>query len=578
MAKAIIYQTMRKIIFSALLAAGLLAVACSKSDDRSVTEVSLDKTEVSVVRGSEIQLTAKVLPENALEKTITWSSDKKSVAVVDQTGLVKALAVGSANITAEAGGKKAVCSLTVTAVPVESIVISFSDDETGEAVKAFELIRTKEAKLKATVTPEEALEEYSLVWSSSDDKIATVSQEGVVTAVAKEGVADIMVTVGEKTEKCPVTVKPRPVDFILCEETSKSLKVGETWQVPAAVSPADNDDTIIWASSDESVAVVGETGLVEAKANGNAKITAKSTLWPQAHYGECDILVYEDEKNVEMKFVTIQAGSFWMGSPDGKTEGLPKEPRRLNNETRHKVTITKPFQIGVYEVTNAQYAKFLNDTGVKEDGRSTTTQVELLYASSGSCDWGLHYDAEAKKWIPVSGYENFPVIFVNWYGASEFAQWAGGSLPTEAQWEYACRGGKDDLPFGIGNGKRLDGSMANYRCNQAYDYDKGGTSPTGDKPLGKTAEVGSYQPNAYGLYDMHGNVSEWCSDYFVYDLGKTEATDPAGPKSSSDDKRVAKGGNFDISPVQCRSAAREGYSPVATEGQKFGFRIVKPVE
>ena len=578
MAKAIIYQTMRKIIFSALLAAGLLAVACSKSDDRSVTEVSLDKTEVSVVRGSEIQLTAKVLPENALEKTITWSSDKKSVAVVDQTGLVKALAVGSANITAEAGGKKAVCSLTVTAVPVESIVISFSDDETGEAVKAFELIRTKEAKLKATVTPVEALEEYSLVWSSSDDKIATVSQEGVVTAVAKEGVADIMVTVGEKTEKCPVTVKPRPVDFILCEETSKSLKVGETWQVPAAVSPADNDDTIIWASSDESVAVVGETGLVEAKAKGNAKITAKSTLWPQAHYGECEILVYEDESALGMKFATIPAGSFWMGSPDGKTEGLQAEPSRMRNETRHKVTITKSFQIGIYEVTNAQYAKFLNETGVGENGKSNTTQTELLYASSGSFDWGLHYDAEAKQWVPVSGYENYPVIFVNWYGANEFAQWAGGSLPTEAQWEYACRGGKDDLPFGIGDGKHLDDTMANYMSTNTYDYDNGGVKFVGGTALRKTTEVGSYQPNAYGLYDMHGNVYEWCSDYFVYDLGDAEATDPAGPETSSDNMRVIKGGSYDKSPRQCRSAARECSNPVATEGQKFGFRIVKPVE
>lgn len=569
---------MGKKIFAALLAVLILAVSCSKDDDKSVKEIILNHTEASVVRGSELQLTATVLPENALEKTVQWSSDKKAVAVVDQTGLVKALSVGTANISAEAGGKKAVCILTVTAVPVESIVISLADDETGAAVNALDLIRTKEAKFKATVTPEKALEEYSLVWSSSDDKIATVSDDGVVTAVSKEGVAEISVTVGDKTEKCTVTAKPRPVDFILCEETSKSLKVGDKWQVPLAVSPADNDDTIIWASSDESVAVVGETGLVEAKSKGNAKITAKSTLWPKAHYGECDIMVYEDENAVDMKFVTIPAGSFWMGSPDGKTEGLQKEPRRLNNETRHKVNITKSFQIGAYEVTNAQYAKFLNDTGVKEDGRSTTSQVELLYASSGSYDWGLHYDTDAKKWVPVSGYDNHPVIFVNWYGASEFAQWAGGSLPTEAQWEYACRGGKNDLPFGIGDGKRLDGSMANYRCNQVYDYDKGGTSQSSDKPLGKTTEVGTYQPNAYGLYDMHGNVYEWCSDYFQYDLGAAEATDPAGPETSSDNMRVAKGGSYDTSPAQCRSAAREGFSPVATEGQKFGFRIVKPVE
>ncbi len=569
---------MRKLIFTALMAAGLVAAACSKEEDRSVKEVVLDKTEVSVVKGHDVQLTAKVLPENALEKTITWSSDNKSVAVVDQTGLVKTLTVGSANITAQAGGKEAICNLTVTAVPVESIVISYADDESGKAVEAFELIRTKEIKLKASVTPAEALEEHSLVWSSSDDKIATVSQEGTVTAVAKEGVAEISVTVGDKTEKCTVTAKPRPVDYIIFTEVSKSLKVGETWQVPASMSPVDNDDTLIWASSDESVAVVSETGLVEAKAKGNVKITAKSTLWPQAHYGECEILVYEDKPKLDMKFVTIPAGSFWMGSPDGKTEGLKEEPSRMKSETRHKVTITKSFQIGAYEVTNAQYAKFLNDTGVGKDGKSTTTKTALLIESSGSYDWGLHYDTEAKQWVPVSGYENYPVIFVNWDGANEFAQWAGGSLPTEAQWEYACRGGKDDLPFGIGDGKHLNGTMANYMSTNIYDYDNGGVKFVGGTALRKTTEVGSYKPNAYGLYDMHGNLYEWCSDYYVYDLGASEATDPTGPETSSDNMRVIKGGSFFQSPRQCRSAARECSQPEATEGQKIGFRIVKPVE
>lgn len=100
----LLFKIMRKVISIALLAAGLLAVACTKEDDRSVKEVVLDKTDTSVVKGHDVQLTARVLPENALEKTIAWSSDNKSVAVVDQTGLVKALTVGSANITAEAGG------------------------------------------------------------------------------------------------------------------------------------------------------------------------------------------------------------------------------------------------------------------------------------------------------------------------------------------------------------------------------------------------------------------------------------------------------------------------------------------
>lgn len=574
------FYSLRALVF--LLTMIVTSAACQKEEeDRSVSKVNLNYSEVSLVRGDEIQLTAEVLPENAIEKTVTWSSDNESVATVDETGLVKALAIGKANVSAQAGGKTAVCSFDVTAVPVEEIVISYADDETNTAVTAFDLIRTKEVKLKARISPEAALEEnYPFEWSSSDDNIATVGQDGVVRAVAKEGVAEIKVAVGGKTQICTVTAKPRPIDYIICEEVSKSLKVGETYQVLISVTPVDNDDMIVWASSDESVAVVGETGIVEAKSKGNTKITAKSTLWPQAHYGECDIMVYEDEQKIKMEFVTIPAGTFYMGSPDGKTGELPKEPRRLYNETRHKVTITKAFQMGTYEVTNAQYAAFLNDAGVKSDGKSTSTQTVLLYASSNSTDWGLHYDSTTETWVPVAGYENFPVINVTWYGASEFAQWAEGSLPTEAQWEYACRGGLNDLPFGLGDGKRLTGEMANYMSTNEYDYKdgNGGTTFVGGNPPRKTTEVGSYQPNAYGLYDMHGNVYEWCADYFVYDLGTSEVTDPVGPDTTSDELRVVKGGSFATSPAQCRCAAREGMSTSPTQGERYGFRIVKPVE
>lgn len=563
--------------FFILLAAGVLAAACTAKDDSAVKEVVLDQSEVKLIKGETVQLKAEVFPETAQTRTVTWASDNQGVAFVDQTGVVEAISAGTANISASAGGKTATCIVTVSAVPVESVVLTL-DDEQGTPAQSAEIYRTKTLQLKVKVTPEEVLgTEYSAKWASGDSKIASVDENGLVTAVAKEGKTVISVTVGDKKAECEVTALPRPIDFLLCDEASKSLKVGETWTVPVAVSPSDNDDTIVWASTDEGVASVDASGLVTAKKKGNTKITAKSKLWPKAHYGECDIMVYGDGAALEMKFVTIPAGSFWMGSPDGKS-GVAKEPRRIPNETRHRVTITKPFLMSAYEVTNAQFAAFLNATGVKGDAKSSTTKTELLYESSGAYDWGLHYDDDAQKWIPVPGYDNYPVIFVNWSGACEFAEWAGGSLPTEAQWEYACRGGKENLPFGIGDGKRLDGTMANYRCNQTYDYNKGGTSPSSDKPLGKTCEVGSYAPNAYGLYDMHGNVYEWCSDWFVYDLGTEEVSDPTGPETSEDDKRVVKGGSYDISPVQCRSAAREGYSPVATEGQKFGFRIVRKVE
>lgn len=568
---------MFKKIFLFVLAA-FAAAACSPEEDGAVKEVVLDKYELKLIKGGDAVLNATVLPEDAIDKIVSWSSDNEAVAFVEQTGHVDAISPGTAKITAEAGGKTAVCEVMVSAVPVESVVITNGDEE-GTQLKTAEIQRTQSLQLTVVVTPAEVLgTEYSAIWKSSDEKVVTVDDKGLVTAVAKSGESLITVTVGDKTAECKVTALPRSIDFLMTNETTKSLKVGQTWQMEISGSPADNDDIVSWASSDEAVAAVSDAGLVTAVGKGNAKITAKSTLSPKAHYAECNLMVYEDEVVIEMKFVTIPAGSFWMGSPKG-VEGIKDEPTRKSNETRHKVTITKSFQIGAYEVTNAQYAEFLNVTGVKEDGKSATTKTVLLYESSNSSDWGLHYDASAEKWAPVPGYDNYPVINVNWNGAVEFAEWAGGSLPTEAQWEYACRGGKDNLPFGLGDGIHFDGTMANYQCRQEYDYEGGGTKPNMDaKFLDRTTPVGSYEPNAYGLYDMHGNVYEWCSDLYVDDLGTDPVTDPAGPDTASDDKRSVRGGCYDSSPRVCRNASRLHMSPTATEGQKFGFRIVKPVE
>ena len=136
---------------------------------------------------------------------------------------------------------------------------------------------------------------------------------------------------------------------------------------------------------------------------------------------------------IAIDLVSIPAGTFTMGSPSD-------EPNRQTNETQHQVTLSA-FRMSKYEITNAQYAAFLNAKNIGSDGKyaagANPTQA-LIYASSGSYDWGLHYNTN--KWEPVAGYENNPVINVTWYGATEFATYIGGTLPTEAQWEYAARG------------------------------------------------------------------------------------------------------------------------------------------
>ncbi|WP_459686390.1 SUMF1/EgtB/PvdO family nonheme iron enzyme [Viscerimonas tarda] len=286
-------------------------------------------------------------------------------------------------------------------------------------------------------------------------------------------------------------------------------------------------------------------------------------------------------RDIPVAFIT--KGTFIMGSPTS-------EPNRYNDETQHEVTLTKDFYMSKYPVTNAQYAAFLNANTIGSDGRwaSGTYPTEILIeTSSGSYNWGLNWDSDNNKWVPVSGYDNHPVIYVTWYGASEYARWAGGSLPTEAQWEYACRGDYPDkatevntLPFGIDTGRKLTGDMANFWATYPYDLDY---TPSGSSYYdatqsslykGGTTAVGSYpDANNYGLYDMHGNVYDWCEDSWNGSAayGSGAVTDPVSPNPGS--YRVLRGGYWRDFAQSCRSAYRISVNPVLASSD-IGFRVV----
>jgi len=256
--------------------------------------------------------------------------------------------------------------------------------------------------------------------------------------------------------------------------------------------------------------------------------------------------------------VNIPAGTFTMGSPLNEAE-------RNVNEIQHTVTLSA-FRMSKYEITNAQYAVFLNAKSIGANGLYTggtyPTKV-LISPSQGISDWSLHYTAG--QWVPVSGYENHPVIYVTWYGAMEFATYAGGRLPTEAEWEYACRAGTT-TPFNTGN--CLSETQANYDWRYPY---LNCTNSTINDTGWTTRKVHNYSPNAWGLYNMHGNVWEWCSDWAGPYSG-TDQTNPTGAVTGS--IRIIRGGGNSNVAGSCRSGFRNfNYTP-EYKSSTIGIRLV----
>ena len=311
---------------------------------------------------------------------------------------------------------------------------------------------------------------------------------------------------------------------------------------------------------------------VEASAPQKSKATATETI--TMTYTAGDQLLYTatsgayiasvpdvptGSKTVNFNFAdiptsAIPSGTFTMGSPT-------TEVRRSTNETQYEVTLSA-FRMSKYEITNAQYAAFLNAMGIGSTGIWATATVykteTLIYVNPSL---GLTYSGS--QWVPVAGYENAPVINVTWYGATEYATYIGGTLPTEAQWEYACRAGTT-TPFNTGN--FLTNLQAKYDWAEPYN---GGTN-TATTSTCTTELVGTYAANTYGLYDMHGNVWEWCADWYG-SYPTTAQTNPTGAVTGW--TRIRRGGSWYYNAQMCRSAFRSDRYPIE-HNTDIGFRVV----
>jgi len=235
----------------------------------------------------------------------------------------------------------------------------------------------------------------------------------------------------------------------------------------------------------------------------------------------------------------VHAGEFDMGLPDSGKYESPVQ----------RVKISEPFYIGKYEVTNEQYCKFLNAKAAHSGGGRIWLDLDDKYKY-------CKIEKRGGEYRPKSGYAGHPAIMVSWYGAKAFCEWMGGRLPSEAEWEYACRA-DSKTAWCFGDNESTVGEYAWYNKNSGS----------------KTHEVGKKKPNDWGLYDMHGNVCEWCEDVWHKNYNGAPNDGSAWVTGGQQALRVHrgdswKGGAWNTGSVK-RGCSAPGYSY-----DSIGFRVV----
>jgi len=246
----------------------------------------------------------------------------------------------------------------------------------------------------------------------------------------------------------------------------------------------------------------------------------------------------QEEKEIEpmlTQMAIIPAGTYLRGSNHGGRDEMPRHAVHLN-----------PFAIDVHPVTNEQFILFLEAMGGEKDANNS--DIIRLRESRIRRSGG--------KLLIESGYSRHPVVGVTWYGAVAYAKWVGKRLPSEAEWEIASCGGREDCFFP--SGKEIEKTEANFFSSD-------------------TTQVESYPPNGLGLFDMAGNVYEWCQDWYdfhFYDVSMQEPNNPKGPPQGV--YRVLRGGCWKSSREDLRCAHRHRNNPGQMCGT-YGFRCAADV-
>jgi formylglycine-generating enzyme required for sulfatase activity len=284
------------------------------------------------------------------------------------------------------------------------------------------------------------------------------------------------------------------------------------------------------------------------------RFRAYATVGDTTYYGT----VYSFSPTaISMDMVFVEGGTFTMGSSDETTAAENEMPA-------HPVTLGS-FSIGRHEVTTSQFVQFLNSRHITSAGSSMTTNG-TSYTLLKSSPNNVYYDSDSDRWFPRLGFEGHPMMFVTWYGANEFCLWAGGHLPTEAEWEFAARGGRNTANY-LYSGSNNPAEVAWYYANTK---DQPGIEYT-------TQMVGGKNANELGIYDMSGNVWEWCADWYTT-YTSAASNNPAGPDDDAAEAgeittKVRRGGGWADTNVSTLKVRHRNSNTPSSYAGSVGFRF-----
>lgn len=549
------------------------------------TGLTINKDSVDVLVGNEVILNVVPAPANATPREIVWTSSNDSIATV-ANGAITAIKVGECDIKAYLLDKIATCHVTVTEIAPTEVTLNqeFAKLEIGSQLT-----------LTATVLPDDATDK-TVTWATTNSSVATVTDAGIVTAVG-QGECFITANCRDNQAMCHVIVVDHFI-YITLDEHEVRLLPNHMFTLSPTVSPANTTLTV--TSSEPSVAAArmanGTVQVVGVKEGTTVVKVNSSDGYAEAD--SCIVTVYTMRGDVNYDgFVNISdvtdlinyllngnspAASFNVNADtnnDGNVnisdvttlinhllsgqELDPKEPEQLPQ--------TKTFTVNgvTFTMVNVDGGTFSMGCSTEVDTNALSDEMPIHQVTLSSYYIG-QTEVTQELWQAVMGSNpsNFkndpqhlqlPVENVRWNECQDFLarlnELTGESfrLPTEAEWEFAARGG-----------------------NQSHNYTYAGSNDIyevawfTENSDNTTHVVGTKKPNELGLFDMTGNVCEWCSDRYGF-YPDTPQTNPTGPETGA--SRIYRGGGWQKLKVNCRITRRQYFAPTTTR-YFMGLRLV----